>query len=152
MITFEETDDPKFITDVFTHPSVWPWISDDACGNPEDYHPPITHGVLFVKVLHEKTPIGCLMLVGVNAVTIEQHTALLPEWRNKFTKAAFLAELEFIRDILPTVKRIRTWVPAFNRPALCAARAVGFDECGKEEKSFLHGGQLHDMHLFGVNV
>ena len=151
MITLEQTDDLAFVRSVFTHPKVWPFICDDGMNDPELYQPVNMPGVVYVMPRDAGLPMGCLMLVDQNAVTMELHSALLPQYRGAQTAQVFRALLAWLPEQFPGIRRLRTWVPGYNRPALVAARRVGFEECGKEPNAYLKDGALSDLHLFGVS-
>lgn len=150
-ITFGSPD-TDFIVSTFTHPDVWPHITDDSSDGPEEF------GVIESPLVHYLAPtlgdtrLGCLMLIQVNAATLELHTALLPDYRGHFTKAVFDALCDHLRATFPHITRLRTWVAACNRPAYVAAKRVGFDHVGTEPSAYRKGGAVHDLHLFGVTL
>lgn len=147
MITLRETQDLDYIVSVFTHPDVWGWVSDDEC-EISDYQPVIHEAINYLVPELDGVPIGCLMLVRCNAVTIELHTAILPEYRGLCVGETFKALLKWLDA--SQFSRLRTWVPEWNRAAYVAAKRVGFELVGTETNAFLKNGKLHDLHLFGV--
>jgi len=149
---FVDSPSPDFIRGVFTHPEIWPFLCDDSGSDPESFVIHDSPLVNYVRLEVDGDPIGCLMLVQQNAVTLELHSALLPGKRGKFTNEAFTGLLAHLRDVAPTIRRLRTWVPAWNRAALVAAKRVGFKEVGIEPGAFLKNGVLCDLHLFGVSL
>jgi RimJ/RimL family protein N-acetyltransferase len=140
--------DPAFVSEVFR--SMWGALSDDSSGSPEDFAPVDSPLVEYVAPTLHGQRLGVLMLVQVNAATVELHTALLPEHRGPNTAAVFDALRAHLRA--RGVSRLRTWVPACNRPAYVAALRVGFELVGTESRAFLKDGALHDLHLFGVTL
>lgn len=151
MITFARIADREYIRGIFTHPDVWPWVCDDTA-NPDDFEPLIHDSVAYLAPEQDGFPMGCLMLQSVNAVTLELHSALLPAYRGKHTLDVFRALVVYLPRVFPSAKYLRTWVPAYNRPALLAARRVGFVERGVEPLAYLKHGALCDLHLFGVTL
>lgn len=151
MITFRQTRDLAYVRGVFTHPDVWPFICDDS-GDPESFQPADVPGVVYLVPELDGEAMGVVMLCDANAVTMEQHTAILPAYRGKPTADAFRALLAYLPTAFPTVKYLRTWVPSYNRAALLAARRVGFVERGVEPMAYLKNGALCDLHLFGVTL
>lgn len=144
--------DYALIRSIFTHSAVWPYVCDDASADAEAFQPNPGDGRCYVVPEIDGVPIGCFALHDCNAVTVELHTAILPEYRGGGTQAAFAALVELVRAELPAVRRIRTWVPDFNKPAFKAALHAGMTHCGTEAASFLRFGALHDLHLFGVSI
>lgn len=149
MIAIVPTDDLAFVRDVFTHPKVWPYICDDFTADPVNFQPPAHHAYLVPT--KDGVPMGCFSLNECNGVTVELHTAILPEFRGQGTADAFVSLFDFIRIHIPGVRRLRTWVPDCNKAALAAAPKVGLTHCGTEAASFLRHGELHDLHLYGVS-
>jgi RimJ/RimL family protein N-acetyltransferase len=146
------TPTPEVIRAVFTHPDIWPALCDDGCDDPEAFEVMDSPMVRYLGPTLDGELMGVLMLVQQNAVTWELHTALLPSSRGKFTGQVFNALCAHLGRSIPAARYLRTWVPACNRPAMVAARRVGFKEVGKELGAFLRGGVLHDFHLFGVTL
>lgn len=148
MITFAPAD-PAFVRAVYV--SLWDWLSDDASGDPQDFAPVDMPGVTYLCPMQD-APLGVLLLVQVNAATLELHTALLPQYRGTHTQAVFDALCDHLKATRPDIARLRTWVPDCNRPAFIAAKRVGFEHVGTEPRAFRKHGQLHDLHLFGVSL
>lgn len=152
MITFRRTTDLGYVRGVFTHPDVWPFICDDSANDPAVFQPVLSDSVVYLVPELDGQAMGCLLLQDVNAVAMELHTAVLPEFRGAPICGAFRALLAYLPTAFPTVKYLRTWVPSYNRPALLAARRVGFVERGIEPSAYLKHGALCDLHLFGVTL
>ena len=143
-VTFEPAS-PEFVREVFS--SMWEWLSDDSSGSPDDFAAIDSPLVDYVVPVGDGHRLGVLMLVRVNAATVELHTALLPAYRGTWTRPVFDGLRAHLKG---RASWLRTWVPACNRPAYVAAGRVGFDLIGTERQSYLKGGELHDLHLFGV--
>lgn len=152
MIEIRPVTDPGFIRGVFTHPDVWDWLCDDGSRDSAAFEPAIHPLVAYVAPCLDGEPMGCLMLVRGGDAVMELHSALLPAFRGRFTQPVFNALLDFIRAQFPAVARLRTWVPGNNRAAFVAAKRVGFAHVGTEPRAFRKDNQLHDLHLFGVNL
>jgi RimJ/RimL family protein N-acetyltransferase len=151
VITVARCTDYEFISAVFRHPDVWPFICDDYSSDPEWFRADCAGRVYVVPSL-DGIPMGCFSLNDCNGSTVEMHTAILPEFRGPTTAQAFAVLLDFIEWEHPNVKRLRTWVPAFNTAAYKGALHAGMSHCGTEPASFLRYGELHDLHLFGVSI
>lgn len=149
MIQLRITDDPQEIREYFAADGVWEWVSDDGC-DLDGYQPPIHDLITYYIPELDGKPIGCLMLVECNHATVELHSALLPEYRGKYTAHAFRALVDALRATKYTW--LRTWVADSNRAAYVAAKRVGFEFIGTEKQAYRKGGQLYDNHLFGVAI
>lgn len=149
MITFRRTADLGYVCDVFTHPDVWPFVCEDGAS---DFVPLDHPSVVYLVPEHDGEAMGVVMLQSQGSVVLEQHTAVLPPYRGKPTADAFRALVPYLQANFPAARYLRTWVPSYNRPALLAARRVGFVERGIEPAAYLKHGALCDLHLFGVTL
>ena len=128
---------------IWTHPKVLEMISDDLC--PRCVRPPIASPLLY---LMNEAKTGVIMVVPVNGVTCVVHTACLPELWGKTS--------EFIRDCIDwgmdntRYQKIITYIPAFNKLAIRAAKRAGFEQEGLVKQSFLKNWKLYDQYLFGL--
>lgn len=144
-----EPASPEWVRSVYL--TMWDALSDDGSGDPQDFAPVDAPGVTYLRPALD-APMGVLLLVQVNAATLELHTALLPEYRGTHTKAVFDALCAHLKATRPDITRLRTWVPDWNRAAFIAAKRVGFDHVGTEPRAFRKHGTVHDLHLFGVSL
>lgn len=147
---FERTTDSLLIKAVFTHPRVWPHITDDFSPAPELFEPIIDMNVWYVKALDEKELLGIWMLHPHNFICWEIHTCLLPNaWGPRGLQAA--------RELAPWVwentpcRRLITNVPSYNKLALRFAKEAGMKQIGINEKAFQKKGQLHDLIMLGLS-
>ena len=119
----------------------WDVASDDNCGDPDFYFPPMYDGITWYRV----DDFGVYCLEKKADKLYECHTVLLPMARGKavnITKEA----LTWAWGNLP-VERIITAVPEFNKLALRLALKCGFVQYGINEKSFHKRGVLYDQIL-----
>lgn len=133
----------KDIARIWNHPKVSEWIRDDLC--PKIAKPIIVFPLLY---LMNKEKTGVIMVLPVNGVTCQVHTACLPELWGKASV--------FIRDCIDwgmdntRYQKIITYVPVFNKLAIRAAKKAGFEQEGLVKQSFLKNWKLHDELLFGL--
>ena len=131
------------IARIWNHPKVLGWITDDLC--PKVAKPIITFPLLY---LMNKEKTGVIMVVPVNGITCEVHTACLPELWGKSS--------EFIRGCIDwgmdntRYQKIITYVPTFNRLAIRITKKAGFEQEGLIKESFLKNWKLYDQYLFGM--
>jgi RimJ/RimL family protein N-acetyltransferase len=149
MITVQETMDLGLVHDIFTHPSVWPFIHDDGAPAMEDWQPIEHPAVHYLAIRQDAKVCGCLMLYPINHVLWELHSTMLPEGRGAGSVEAARLMMEWLWTETPATY-LMTWVPAYNRAADVAARRVGFTEQTRLPKAYLKDGVYHDLILYGV--
>ena len=147
---FYRTHDLALIRSIMTHEKVWPAITDDLAGDPKDFMP-VDHPATYYLAAHEGDHfLGIWMLNPENSVTWDVHTCLLPSAWGELAVRAAVHAIQWVWDNTPCL-RLVTKVPVFNRLALRFARMAGMVEYGRNPKSFLKNGQLHDQILLGIS-
>lgn len=157
-MTFERTRDYDLIRRIMAHPQVYPHITDDGCPPVEEFHPVESPEIWYVIVRSDSGPrslafgnaIGMWVFFPQNHVCWEVHTCLLPVGRGETGRAAARQMAAWIWSNTPC-RRIITNVPVFNRLALAFAKRAGMVEFGRNERSFLKGGELHDQIMLGLS-
>jgi Acetyltransferase (GNAT) domain len=147
---FERTYDMALVRQVMTHPRVWPWISDDGSGAPEDFSPVDHPAILYLLCRDGKELLGLWMFVQQSAARLEVHTCLLPGHGFRRGREAAREAAEWIWANT-RCHRICTRVPIRNRIAWKFAESAGMTEFGREPKSFLKNGILQDEILLGMS-
>lgn len=151
MFIFEPTQDLELVRHLITHPSIWPEVTDDFSGNPEDFvpfnHPLILH--LLVKD-EQSQLMGMWRFTAHNTVCWEVHTCILPEHRGR---KAIHAGREALHWIWTNTRCLRliTNVPEHNRKALWFAKQCGLELIGVNTKSFMKHGILEDQSILGIS-
>lgn len=143
-------DDPNLIARVICHPRIWPSVSDDGSGAPEDFRVSISDSIIYLGMYDSDEFIGLFMLHAHNAICWEVHTCLLPiAWGDKAKECATLC----IRWMFSNTgcSRLITNVPLKNKLALRLAQAAGMQQFGINEKSFLKDGILFDQIMLGIS-
>ena len=153
-IALERTHDVALIKRIATDPAIWGHISDDGTLPPDLWQPPDPMVCAYLVARDDGEALGMLlgmfMFVPVNACTVEVHTCMLPSaYGARALKAAMLAA-QWIWDNTPA-HRIVSNVPAYNRLAARFAFKAGMREWGRNPKSYLRGGVLHDQIWFGMS-
>lgn len=149
-MTFERTQDYSLIRRIMAHPRVYPHITDDACPPVEEFHPVESPEIWYVVVRAGEQLLGMWCFFPQNHVTWEVHTCLLPAAYGEIGREAAKRMASWIWQNTPC-RRIITNVPAFNRLALKFAKAAGMVEFGRNERSFLKNGELHDQIMLGLS-
>lgn len=149
MLRFECTDDLALVRQIITHPRIWPHITDDGCGKPEDFTPQVHDSIKYV-IVENGTLQGMFMFAKQNSATWEVHTCMLPGSWGETAKQAAAGVREWIWQNTDC-QRIVTTIPVYNRLAVKFAKQSGMSEYGRNPKSFLKDGVLHDQILMGVS-
>jgi len=154
MITFKRTFKYALVREIFIHPRIWPYVSDDGSPAPDDYRVPEDPNVWYVLVLDVGEAgaelLGCWTFHPHNLVCWEVHTCLLPvAWGDTGLEAG-RAVIRWVWQNTPC-RRIITNVAITNRLALHFARNAGLKEYGLNEKSWLKGGKLIDQVCLGIS-
>jgi len=140
-------DDAERVKEIMIHPKVYPWIIDDGSPTSEDFDSAV---FLRSEAIYTLMPNynSLAIFVPVNSFTYDQHTCVLPESRGVTTqlgRAVWRYMFERTK-----CEKITTWIPVFNRPALAAALAVGFEKEGLVTSSFKRKGKLYDQFILGI--
>lgn len=140
----------ELVRGVVTHPSIWPYVSDDGSGEAKDYRPIDHDSVWHISAYDGASFLGVWTITQENAVTWDIHTCLLPSSWGAIAREAGREVIQWIWTNT-TCRRLVTKVPAFNRLALRFAKMAGFVEYGCNPNSFLKDGVLHDQILLGIS-
>lgn len=137
----ERTEDVDFLVSIFTHPRIWPWVSEDG-QRPEGYRP-----IIHPRVHYLRCDDGVIVFRAVGAVMYESHVAMLPGSRSDdFARAC----VQWMWERTEARKLIAN-IPARNRAAIAYARRAGYTQEGRIKGAFLSQGQLCDMIMMGVS-
>lgn len=148
-MTFERSEDAALIRAVVTHPAVWPHVSDDYAPQASAWTPAMHPSLWYVVVREGEDTLGLWMFEARGACW-EVHTCLLPiAWGDRGKRAAREMAAWLWKNT--TCRRLITNVPAYNRLALRFAQRAGMTEFGRNERSFLKHGELHDQILLGLS-
>lgn len=146
-IHLEVCTDFAIINQIAAHKAILPFISDDGVINSEiDFS---KSPMFFVLIRCDEQVAGFYGLQFHNSVMLEIHTCLLPEFRGT---CGNLAAKKIIALLFENTvcRKLITYVPSFNRPALVYAKRAGLQVEGCIKKSFLKDGILFDQILLGI--
>lgn len=150
MISFERTFDWALIKQIFTHPRIWPHITDDGSPTAADYEPPQHEAIWYVLAKDGMTVLGIWMLVPENMACWKIHTCLLPgAWGHLGHEAALLLPMWIWEHT--QCQRIITDVPDDNRLALRFAKQAGMEQFGVNPRSYMKNKTLHDVIMLGIS-
>lgn len=149
-VKFERTFDLELIRTIATHPKIWPWISDDGAGTPEDYRPIDHPAVWYVTVVSRGELMGAWAFIPENSICWGMHTLLLPKAWGTFAHRALRDLIKWVWDNTPCQRIVGT-APVFNRLVIAFAKGAGMEEYGMNPKSYLKRGKLYDQILLGIS-
>lgn len=148
-MTFERTTDKELIKRCVCHPKVWPHVSDDASGRPEDFQPVAHPAISYIAVKDEEVLLGIFILSQQGAICVEIHTCLLPVAWKQYTLSALQGLFAWIWQNT-ACQRVVSSVPEYNRLALQLGKRAGMTVYGTNERSFLKGGVAYSQILLGI--
>ena len=148
-MTLQRTTDAEVIKRVFTHPAIWPRISDDFSPAPSAFTPFISPEVVYILASAGITPVGVFMFVPQNRICWEIHTAILPAFWRK-SRQILRALTQFIWTRTPC-QRVVTTIVDDNRAAIKLAEDVGMERVGVNPRSTQRGSKLHDLLIYGIS-
>lgn len=139
MINLEWTTDTALVESTLKDPSVYPWVSDDRCPSPENFHMPTVDGESIKAVLcyNYESYCGCFILFDKGNDTLEIHTCLLPSVKGmgKIFGDAVVSKIFKETDC----KAISTYAPETNPLAKRLALKCGFVYDGIGDPLIING-------------
>ena len=141
------TTDREYIRSVFTHPAIYPYVSDDYAPAAEAWEPILVDEVIYLR---PEEGGACFLIHPHTRVMWEVHSAVLPEFRAK-SKEYAAGVVRWVAENT-TCKCFTTLVPDGNVPALGLAKSVGLKPVGVFPKSFMKGGRLLDQTILAMEL
>lgn len=149
-LTAKPIEDLALIAETICHPRIWPSVSDDGSGAPEQFTPILSESIVYLGLFDSEQFLGLFMLHPHNSICWEVHTCLLPSaWGKTATLCAALC-IDWIFENT-ACQRLITNVPAGNALALRLAKSVGMQQFGLNPKSFLKHGIALDQYMLGIS-
>jgi RimJ/RimL family protein N-acetyltransferase len=149
MIEIRPTEDLDLVRTIMTHPKVWPYISDDFCGEADSFEPVLSPALLYLEALDEEGPGGVWLYHPHNAICWEVHTCCLPEWWGPRALQAARLTLRWVVEHT-ACRKVITYVPVCNSLAYRFALRAGMVDEGRNRASFLKRGQVLDQYVLGI--
>jgi hypothetical protein len=140
--------DSAVIKSIFTHPKIWPHISDDAC-DIKTFEPVLHDSVYYLVPTINGVSCGVFMYVPQNAIMYEVHSCILPEHRGAYS-VNFAKESLYWMVSNTGCKKVITHVPEKNRLALAFAKRAGMTIEGVNRKSYQKAGEIFDQFILGI--
>lgn len=151
MLRLETTRDAELIRSIFTHPSLYPSLTDDFAPPPEHWWPLDSPSLLHLLVYDAGELLGMFMTHAINGILWEVDHALLPHcWRSGRAGEAGKAYLRWLWANTQAQKVIG-FAPSSNLLAIRYAKRLGLAELGRIERSYLRSGELLDLVIVGAD-
>ena len=148
MIRLERTVDYELVRLIMTHPRMYPFLADDFCPAPEDFHPNESPAVVYLLVFDGADPLGCFVTHPINALLWEVHACLLPHAWGRRAREAGKAYLAWLWEFTGA-RKVVGFIPASNPLMLRYARGLGLTEVGRLTQCYQRAFQLYDLIILG---
>lgn len=149
-ITAMPIDDVGLIAETIRHPRIWPSVSDDGSGSPDQFTPTVSESITYLGMFESGQFLGLFMLHPHNSICWEVHTCLLPAAWGKTANLCAALCIEWIFENTEC-QRLITNVPEDNSLAKRLAASVGMTKFGINPKSFLKNGIALDQIMLGIS-
>jgi RimJ/RimL family protein N-acetyltransferase len=143
--------DWEFIRSCMVHPRIWPHISDDYCGDWQEFQPVMDDRLYYLTPEHDGRRVGVFFLHPHSHIVYEIHTAVLPTYWGPVAVRAARDAMRWMIWHTPC-RKIVTSVPFDNHLALKFAKRVGMIPEGTNRASYHHNGELIDQHMLGITM
>jgi RimJ/RimL family protein N-acetyltransferase len=141
------TTDREYIRSVFTHPSIYPFVSEDHDPPADKWEPVVNEHAIYLR---PEEGGACFLFHPHTRIVWEVHSAVLPEYREHSLEYV-TACAEWLRQNTPC-KCLLTRIPKGNVRARRLAEAVGMRLQGILPNSFLKDGRLIDQAILTMEI
>jgi RimJ/RimL family protein N-acetyltransferase len=124
--------------------------SDDFSSSPAQYFIPEDERLIYLVAKDGDQVLGFCAFVPVNGVTYDTHVCFLRCAYGENARLAFAAMLAWMWA-RTRAERIVGAVPDYNPLAVRFAERAGFEHYGRNPRSWMKGGRLHDQILLGIS-
>jgi len=140
------TFDKDIIDSVLKHPAIKSFIEDDQC---QDIEYPLIDPIYYLAAWEDDTIAGMFVIFGINGVTADAHSSVLPGFYGEKAREAGRAAINWVFTNTDFLK-INGSTPVCNPRAIRYAEDIGFSREGLNKKSYMRHGKLYDQIYFGV--
>jgi len=149
-MTFARTRDLALVRAVLTHESQVRMSSEDAT-DVATWSPVEDERIWYIEARDAVELVGIFTLIPQNSVCFEIHAAILPHaWGERSHEAARGVFVWMFAN--SPARRIVASIPGYNQLALKLAKDAGMRAFGRNPRSFLKHGKLHDQILLGISA
>lgn len=142
------TMDIKTIHNIVTRPDIWATVAEDGQRKQEFY--PDVEGECWLTLVADDTIIGVYNLHVHNAITLEIHAHVYPEFRKRYSRHTCLAVFQWIMDNAKEYQKVVASIPAIYPNVIAFAEMMRFKHEGTNRLSYLKDGQIVDQELYGI--
>jgi hypothetical protein len=150
MVIAERTTDVALISSIMTNPDIWSTVAED--GQSPDKYDPEAHAVCWLEMRNAAgIVVGLYSLEVKNGAMLEIHAQVLPEYRKEYSRETGLAALRWVYNEAPdSYQKLTAQVPDIYPNVIKFLLSFGFHREGRLAKSYRKNGELHDLHVFGL--
>lgn len=141
----ERTFDADLIKSVLLRQEIRATIAEDGV---DEFEPDLDGDIWLAMVKGEV--IGVYQLERVNAIMLQIHANVLPEYRKRYSKETGRAALDWILENLPEIHKIVAYIPVLYPNVRDFTASFGFHIEGVLTQSYLKNGGFHDQWVMGV--
>jgi hypothetical protein len=146
----ERSTNTAVIKALATHPTVFPYVSDDFFPDPEAWQPPESETIVYLLAKDAEGFFGFGAFIPENLSCWKAHMGFLPRSYGVPAIEAFGEMLAWMWKHT-TAARIVGEICQENRRAIQFAVRSGFEPYGVNRKSRLRGGILRDQVCLGIS-
>lgn len=148
MVQAERTINQNLVNSIVTTPELWETVAEDG-HDPALWEPDFDRDCWLLMSL-EGLPVGLYQFKTVNAITLDVHPHILPEFRGSIGMEAGRKHLEWVYNHAPKYKKLVATIPMIYRHVKLYANMLGYRDEGINRASFLKNGQIHDQWNLGI--
>lgn len=148
-ISIERTFDKDLIRLILTDKRIWDSIAED--GQEAGLFEVDLNKNMFLAVNSGDVCIGIYILHVFNGCTLQIHANLLPEYRKAFATESGEKMLDWFRDNGPKqYEKLIAYIPEIYPHVYHFTMNRGFNDEGRLTKAHRKNGELHDIHILGL--
>jgi len=150
-IRIAQTFNEDLILSVLTDKAIWPTISEDGQQADKFVIDVEMPDFYYLAVIDDGVVIGIYVLHPFNGCTLEIHANILPVYRKEYAHESAQAVLKWIDKNIPdNFQKLIARIPVIYPNVYRFTMNHGFDDEGLLTKSCFKNGELHDLHLLGL--
>ena len=144
----KRTYDISLIKSIVTVPAIWETVAEDS-QNPNLWEPDLL-GSCWLQVTSDSILTGLWQFRPTNAITLEVHPYILPEYRGKLGKAAGVDHLQWFYFYCPQYHKLVAQIPTIYRHVKLFGNMLGYQNEGINRASYRKNGVIYDQWNIGI--
>ena len=140
--------DTDLIKALITRDDIWATVAEDGqlCSEFE----PEVNAQCWLLMTSDDQHIGLYNLHAHNAVTVEIHAHVLPEYRAEHSRSTGASALKWLYDHHPEYQKVVAQIPCIYENVKKFTCSFGFQLEGVNRLSYLKNGEIIDQWLLGM--